>query len=55
MLIKGFLQLITQALSTTHNTSTCLHTYRCNKWAEIHVHKRYRIIRYTTIVYNDRF
>ena len=53
MLIKGFLQLITQALITTHNT--CLYIYRCNKWAEIHVHKRYRIISYTNIVYNDRF
>ena len=53
MLIKGFLQLITQALITTHNTS--LHTYSCNRWAEIHLYKRYRSIRYTNIVYNDRF
>ena len=53
MLIKGFLQLITQALITTHNT--CLYIDRCNKWAGIHLYKRYRSIRYTTIVYNDRF
>ena len=53
MLIKDFLQLITQTLITTHNTS--LYTYSCNKWAEIHLYKRYRSTRYTNIVYNNRF